>query len=397
MGYYRYKAKAITGELKKGILEANSKDELIKRLKEKDLYCFEVINQDTGISDNSTKKMKTKYLVSFCYKMSTLLQSGVSLSRALNILYDSEQNKKVKTAIIDLYEGVQKGKSMSDTMKDMDGMFPSLLVYMVEIGETSGTLDTIMSTMSTYYDGEQKLNNKLKAAMIYPIVLSIVSVVSVTFILTFVLPQFIGMFQGAEIPLPTRILLAISKFITEKWWLIILFILLCMLSWSYGMTNPAFKLKVHQSKLKIPVFGKLIRTVYTARFSTSFSILYKSGIAILTCIEITSKVLGNLYIQKKLEIVMNGLKQGKMLSEELLSVNVFDSLFSSMVLIGEEAGNLENSLLKAGLYFEKEADNAVMKMMALVEPLMIVILAIVIGFIVISIILPIFSMYNQIL
>ena len=395
MSIYRYKAKSNNGKIHKGTLDAANKVELIKKLKEIDLYCYEATDIDDG-QFNKEKKIKNIFLVDFCYKISTMLQSGVSLSRALMIIYDSSQNKHLKKSVLELYEGVQKGQSLSDTMKGMNNQFPSLLIYMIEIGETSGTLDSIMSTMSKYYDGEQKVNNKIRTAMIYPAIISIVSVISVTFMIAFVLPQFISMFQGNELPLPTKILLGLSEIITTKWWLLLLLIFIAALCWTYFMTIPSFKLSIHETKLNIPVLGKLIRTVYTYRFASSFSILFKSGVPVITCLEITSKVIGNVFIQKKLIIVMDKLRQGDMLSEGLTEINVFDKMLSSMVLIGEEAGTLDDTLLKAGQFFQKEADAAIMKMLAFIEPIMIIILALVIGFIVIAIILPIYSMYTQI-
>ncbi|MGD9567352.1 MAG: type II secretion system F family protein [Sedimentibacter sp.] len=395
MSIYRYKAKTNKGQIAKGTLEAANEIELIKKLKENDLYCYEAVNSD-DINFYQEKKIKTKDLVDFCYKISTMLKSGVSLSRTLMIIYESSENKHLKKASMELYEGVQKGQSLSDTMKGMNNKFPSLLIYMIEIGESSGNLDSIMTTMSEYYDGEHKVNNKIRTAMIYPIILGIVSVISVTFMVTFVLPQFVSMFEGNDLPMPTKILLGLSELITTKWWLILLLIAFAALGWTYFMKIPSFKLSIHEAKLKLPVIGKLIRTVYTYRFASSFSILFKSGVPVLTCLEITSKVIGNAHIQNKLNTVMDGLRKGDMLSEGLAKINVFDKMLSSMVLIGEEAGTLDETLFSAGKFFQKEADTAIMKMVALIEPLMIVVLAIIIGFIVISIILPIYSMYTQI-
>ncbi len=397
MGVYRYKAKTIDNKADKGILEASSKEELIKKLKSKGLYCYEVVDAERNRSYSKRKKAGTKDLADFCYKMSTMLKSGISLSKALSIIYGSSGSKQSKAITMDLYEGVQRGQSLSDTMKEIKGVFPPFLAYMTEIGETSGSLETIMASMSKYYEGELRTNNKLRTAMTYPVILIAVTLISVTFILTAVFPKFVIFFQGMELPLLTRMLLAVSGFLTGQWRMILLVIIVLGVLWLYMLTIPSIKMKVHKMKLEIPVFGKLMRTVSTSKFSTAFSILYASGVSVITCMELTSKILSNLYIEKKLGSVTEGLKQGIMISESIESINIFDKLFTSMVMIGEESGTLDEALRDAGAYYEKEADNAVKKMVALAEPMMIVFLAIIIGFMIIAIIMPLFSMYSQVM
>ncbi len=396
MGFYGYKAKTIDNKTDKGILEASSKEELIKKLKSKGLYCYEVIDAEKNRSYSKRKKFGTKNLADFCYKISTMLKSGISLSKALSIICESSGSKQLKAIAMDLYEGVQRGQSLSDTMKEIKDVFPPFLAYMIEIGETSGSLDTIMASMSKYYERELRTSNKLKTAMIYPVVLITVTIISVIFILTAVFPKFVNFFQDMELPLPTRMLLAVSGFLTGWWRLILLMVIVFGILWAFMMTIPSFKIKIHKMKLETPVFGKLLRTVYTSKFSTAFSILYASGVSVITCVELVSKVLSNLYMENKLKGVTEGLEKGIMISESIESINIFDKLFTSMVMVGEESGTLDEALKDAGTYYEKEADSAVTRMVALAEPMMIVFLAIVIGFIMIAIMMPIFRMYSQI-
>ncbi len=396
MGAYRYKAKTIDNKTVKGILEANGKEELIKKLKLKGLYCYKVVDAEKNHSYSKRKKIGTKDLADFCYKMSTLLKSGVSLSNALSMIYESSGSKQLKAIVMDLYEGVQRGQSLSSTMKEIKDVFPPFLAYMIEIGETSGSLDTIMVSMYKYYEGELRTSNKLKTAMIYPAILITVTIISITFILTAVFPQFVNFYQGMELPLPTRMLLAVSGFLTGWWRLLLLAAVILVILWLFMMTIPSFKMKIHKMKLEIPIFGKLLKTVYTSKFSTAFSILYASGVSIITCVELVSKVLSNLYMENKLKSVTEGLEKGIMVSKSLEGINIFDKLFTSMVMVGEESGTLDEALKDAGIYYEKEADSAITKMVALTEPMMIVVLAIVIGFIIIAIMMPIFRMYSQI-
>lgn len=394
MSVYNYKAKTIDGKLFKGKQEAVNKEELIKKLKEKGLYCFEI--SDSATTNYTKYKIGTKDIADFCYKISVMIKSGISLSKVLNIIYDSTTKSQLKSVTANLYEGVQSGKSMSFVMNEMNGVFPEFLTYMVEIGEVGGNLDNVMSSMSLYYEEELKINNKLKAAMIYPIILILVTIVAVSFILIFVFPKFTSFFAGMELPVPTKILLMLSNFLSSKWWAVILFLISASVLFLYFMTIPSFKTKIHQKKLAIPVFGKLNRTMYTSKFSTAFSIMYTSGVSVITCIDVAAKVMGNMYVRNRLEESAKIIKDGGMLSEGLNSINIFDKLFISMVLVGEESGALDKSLKDSGDYFAREADASIAKMMAMVEPIMIIVLALIIGFIVIAIMLPIFSIYTQI-
>lgn len=394
MSVYSYKAKTIDGKVSNGTMEAINKEELIKKLKDRELYCFEI--SEYGHIRSDRKKIGIKELADFCYKMSVMVKSGISLSKVLSIIYDAAPKGRFRSAIMDLYEGLQSGKSMSHVMNEMKGVFPEFLVYMMEIGETGGSLDTVMSSMSAYYEDELKINNKIRAAMIYPAILIIVTIISVSFILIFVFPKFMNFFGNMELPAATRILLSISNFLTRRWWVLLFFSITALVLFMYFMTIPSFKTVVHEKKLALPVFGKLNRTVYTSKFSTAFSIMYSSGVSILTCIDVAAKVMGNLYVKNRLEEAARIMKEGGMLSEGLDSTNIFDKIFISMVLVGEEAGTLDKSLKDSGEYFAREADASIAKMVAMIEPIMIVVLALIIGFIVIAIIMPIFSMYSQI-
>ncbi len=394
MAQFVYKARSAAGQVETGVAEATDKEELIHQLREKQLFCFQVREQrekDQGTS----KPLKLKHLSTFCRQLAALLHAGVSMAQALDTLYKSSPNRQAKEAALTLYEGVLKGQSLSATMQQMGKTFPELLTYMTETGEASGTLDIIMEKMALHYEQELQMKKKIQSALIYPVLLSIISLGSVIFLLTTVLPQFVDMYQGMDLPAPTRLLLGINQFVTNNWLLLLGILLAFVLLSGYLMTQKRFRISVKWLIFRLPLVGRLVQTILTSRFASTFSVLYASGISILKSLDITSRVLGNDYVEQRMLMVAERLRLGGMLSESLAETGVFNQMFISMVLVGEESGTLDDMLQKTGDFFEKEANTALTQMIALIEPLMIVIFGMIISFIVLAIILPIFNMYGQ--
>jgi type IV pilus assembly protein PilC len=399
MPIYTYKAKDSNGDIVTERKEAANQNDLINQLAADGKYVLSVKEESKGGGKQKPKgpgKLKLKGVVNFCRQLASTLSAGIVLVRALSIVYEATEDKKVKMAIKALYDGVQKGQSLSSTMADLGNTFPDLLVNMVESGEASGNLDEIMNKMATHYEDEQKLTSKIKSSMIYPCVLGIMTVAVVIFMLTVILPQFTSTYADMEMPLPTRMLMAIGDFIGGFWWLIIIIIVAAVFAWRAIFALPGPRLWLDTTQLKLPVAGKLLRTIYTSRFASTFGLLYSSGISMLTCIDISSRVITNKLIQNKLNGVADKLKVGGMLSSSLREAGCFDFIFTAMVMTGEESGSLDDILQRTGKYFQDEADTAISNLVALMEPVMIVIMGVVIGFIVISIMLPMFGQYSQI-
>lgn len=400
MPIYTYKAKVSSGDIITEKAEAANQNELINRLSAEGKFVISV-KEESGQSSAKTAhkgpgKLKLKGVVNFCRQLASTLSAGIVLVRALSIVYEATEDKKVKQAVRMLYDGVQKGQGLSQTMADMGKTFPDLLINMVESGEASGNLDEIMNKMATHYEDEQRLNSKIKSSMIYPIVLGVMTVAVVIFMLTVILPQFTSTYADMVMPLPTRMMMALGDFIAGFWWLIIAAIVGLVFAWRAIFALPGPRLSLDSFKLKLPVAGKLFRTIFTARFASTFGLLYSSGISMLTCIDISAKVIDNRLIRKKLVEVSDKLKRGGMLSNALREAQCFDFIFTAMVLTGEESGSLDDVLQRTGKYFQDEADTAISRLVALLEPIMIVIMGVVIGFIVISIMLPMFAQYDQI-
>jgi len=397
MAKFSYRARWGDGKTEKGIIEALDREDLVRKLRSDNKFLIEASEQKKR--EEGTASLNKKELSIFCRQMSAMLGAGIGMSRALDTLYRSGLSRNLKSAALSLYEGVLSGASLSDSMKRQGKRFPELLVYMTETGEASGELDRIMDNMSDHYASEEEMQKKVKSALTYPVILAVVSVVVIVFMLTKILPTFIGMYGDTPLPVPTRILMAISNFLISQWGILLGAALVLTLLFTWLGTKKGYRISVkkHQMNMRIFGIGNLIRTIMTSRFASTFAILYSSGISILQCMDISSRVMSNDYVEDRLKSVAEDLRKGRSFADSLTETEVFDKMLYTMVSVGEESGSLDSMLMKTGEYFRKEADSALNQLIALIDPVMIIIFGVIIGFIVLAIMLPIFGMYQQIM
>lgn len=401
MPQFTYTAVDASGKRTSGNLEAVNKSQLIAALKEQGLYLIEATDRiDTTARDvsNVSKKIKLKPLAIFCRQFSTLINAGITAIKALDILYQQAEDKILKESIGRVYEAVQKGEAMSDAFRKQGEAFPELFINMIMTGESSGNLDQVLIRMADHYEKENKMKNKIKGAMIYPMVLGILTVAVVILMLVVVLPSFIGVIEsgGGEIPLPTRILLDLSGFIQRFWWLLGGVIILLVIGWRGFKRSEKGHLWWDGFKLNMPIVGKSLRMIYSARFARTLSTLVSSGLQMLSAIEITARVVGNKLIHDRLLLVTEDIRKGAQLSTAIRNTDQFPAMIYNMISVGEESGLLDDILGKTAAFYDEESDAAIGRLVGLLEPLMIIFMAIIIGFIVISIALPMFSMYGNI-
>jgi type IV pilus assembly protein PilC len=352
--------------------------------------------RETKSESDSISKLKMKSLVIFCRQLGTMVTSGIPIMQALDMLQSKADNAKTKKIFRNIYEEVQKGNSLSDAMKLQRGAFPDLLMNMVMAGELGGTLDRSLSRMSEHYEKEARLANKIKSASIYPIILGVVSVSVVLLLVMFVLPSITSMFDPKDMPFSTKIMLGASNFLLDNWIAIFAVIIGSVVGIRLALKVRSVRVRFDKFKVFMPVLGKLVQTIYSARCARAFASLYSSGVQTLDMIETTSKVLGNAYLEDMFRDVMTSVSQGDLISRAIANTGSFDPMLSSMIYIGEESGSLGELLNSTADYFDNEADSAIQRMVSMIEPAMIIVLGVVIGFIVLSIIQPIFSMYGAI-
>lgn len=402
MPLYSYVAKDFSGQKTSGVLEADNLQNFYRLLKERQLYCIEFTEKRQLVQKSSLRnasiKLKVKDLAIFCRQFHVLLMAGVTVIKALDVIYQQTESKKVKAVILKVYEAVQKGDLLSEAMRKQGEAFPDILINMIESGEASGKLDMVLSRMAEHFDKERKLRTKVISAITYPTILSIVAILVVVVLLTFVLPTFVGMFEssGVALPLPTRILLGISNVLTSYWYILLLLALVIGFGWRKYIRTEKGRYQWDQLKLKIPLVKTTSIKIMSARLTRTLCTLLSSGIPLLSCIEITAKILGNQVVSEGLLAAKEDMSKGSSLSKSIRKIGVFPAMVYSMINIGEESGALESILEKTSDYFDEEVDVAIQRTLAIFEPLLIVLMAVVVGFIVISIALAMFRVYGTV-
>lgn len=397
---YKYKAVSQNGEMVEGIFEGDKESDVLEMLKENN-YMAVAIEKDVGAEaqiDIFASKIKKKDLAVFCRQFYTMLDAGIGIIKCIDILEKQSENKTLARALGALYEEVQKGSTLSEGMKRHGKVFPALLINMVEAGEFSGNLDIIMERMAVHFEKENRLENKIKSALIYPAALSIVSISVVIFLLVAVMPTFVSMFEssGQALPRQTQALLIISNSLTEFWYIYLVIVVGITIGVSSFKRTNSGKIILDGLKLKIPVVKDTNVKIITARFTRTLSTLISSGMPLLQSIEIVGRVVGNKVIQDRLEIAVEDIRKGVSLSRTIAEVRVFPPMVDSMIRIGEESGALDDILYKTADFYDDEVEVALQRMTTLMEPLMLVVMALVIGFIVIAMALPMFDMVNTI-
>lgn len=395
MAKFRYQARDKQGNVINGIMHAIDEDDLYRRLKEEDKY---LIQTESGTEGFNTSQLPALMLSEFNRELGDMLGAGVTLVRALTILSQEETRKAKERAVLTaVLKLVRQGESISDAMEQQNGAFPLLMVNMYRAAETSGKLADTAKRLAVHYEKEHQLNVKVQGATLYPRILIVLVFAVLVFIMSFILPQLTDLFDNLEsLPAPTRVLFAISSFVGQYWkgLLVLLFIAIVVLVIVGKM--PAVQLWRDKAKLQIPIIGKLLMVVYTARFARNLSSLYSSGISIISAMQISKKTIGNAYIERQFDSAISQLRAGRPLSEALESIDGFRKKLPSVVRVGEESGDLVQMLDAMADSFDYESEMAMNRLINYLEPTLIILMAGLIGFIMISVMMPIYESYSAI-
>lgn len=390
---FRYTAKDIDGRTVRGTMEAADYDALYAQLLEQGLYPQRVTGRG---ADRRPRTLRPQELSDLCRQLSTLLASGVSLVRALTII---SQDEGISAGLRRVYESVlsevRKGSSLSDALEAQQ-VFPALMLGMIRAGEGSGRLDRVAERLAVHYEKAHQMNQQVKSALMYPMILAVLSVAVVIVIVTFVLPQFSDLFSTMDsLPAVTLALMAFSDFMVTKWYLLLLG-LAALAAALRALRVPSVRLALDRGKLKMPVFGKLNRIICTARFARTISSLYASGLPIITALQTACDTIGNAYIASQFDAVLAQVRSGVSLSAALESVDGFQRKLCSSIAVGEETGQLDSMLDSIADSMEYDAQQASRRMMTILEPMLIVLMAFVVGFIIIAVMSPIIGSYSAI-
>ena len=393
MPLYKYNAIALDGSKQAGKAEAAGVEQLATLLRGEDLFLVESKPLE---SITSYKKLSTIEVADFCRQLGAMLSSGINLIRAMMILSQRDNKDYINKIYNALIEDLQRGSTLSEAMALRGRAFPELLINMIKAGEQTGRLDESCMKMANQYDKDHRLNSKIKSAMSYPIILVILIIGVVLVIFTFVIPRFVSMYQNVELPLPTRIVMAMSDFMVANGVYLFIGIVAAVLALMYIFRKPGPRRALDHMMIKIPRIGKLMQTIYTARFARTLSSLYVSGIPMIQALTVAQATVGNKYIEAQFRQVIEHLGNGRTLSQAISIVDGFETKLKSTIMIGEESGRLESMLESVADQFDYDSEVASQRMVAMLEPLFIIIMAFVVGFVVISVLLPIFNMYGAI-
>jgi type IV pilus assembly protein PilC len=325
-----------------------------------------------------------------------MLGAGIMLIRAMTIISQRNLKPHIKKIYLQLIEDLQRGSTLSEAMAKRGRSFPELLISMIRAGENTGKLDATTEKMAASYDSEHRLNGKLRGAMVYPAILLVMIIGVVLVLFTFVLPQFMGLFENMVLPWPTRVVMGISDFLLSSgiYLLIGIVALIAGLIWLFRRPSP--RRALDRVMLKIPRIGRLLKTIYTARFARTLASLYVSGIPMIQALSIAKSTIGNSYIEWQFSSVIEALGNGRTLSQALSQVDGFEPKLYSTVLIGEESGSLEKMLDAIADQYEYDSEIASQQLITVIEPIMIIIMASIVAFVIISVLMPIYQLYSNI-
>lgn len=396
---FSYVAVDKRGKEKRGSLEAETRERALEQLKAEGLIPVSVREQgalNKEIDFSIGKKVKPRDLSVFCRQFVSITQAGVPMKEALQMLSEQTENKWLKRAISEVLLNVEKGNTLADSMRSQPDIFPPMLVNMVEAGEQSGSLEMAFSRMAVHFEKEAKLKATIKKATIYPIILVIAAIGVIAVMLLFVIPIFIDMFADLDIEMPalTMFVMNSSKWMTSHWYVLLAMIVGVVVAYKLIYKTTQGRLTIDRIKMKMPLFGKLTVKTACSQFARTMSTLLMSGISTIDALETTSKIVNNIHYTNAMLKAREEVMKGIPLSEPLEASGIFPPMVYHMTGIGEETGNVEEMLEKMADYYDEEVEMTTQSVLAAMEPIIILFMALIIGTLVIAVISPIASMYS---
>ena len=394
MAIFSYRATTGDGNITEGVIEAVDERTAADRLKNSGVIPLKISQPKEGINKTLFSRVPKGDILTFTTELSALLSAGLPLDRSLNILSEISEGKDMKEIIKAILKTIREGGSFSDSLTKHPRMFPRLYINMVRAGEAGGVLDVVLDKLNEFLESTKELKEQIFSAMIYPAILLLTGALSITVLLIYVLPRFSAIFadMGTALPLPTQVLITFSNAVASYWWLGFLGMAAGWVIFKTYIRTDTGRLK--WDGLKLMVAGDIIRKVETARFSRTLGTLLKSGVPLLQALNNSKDTINNRVISSAIDIVSRGAKEGKGISLPLVQVNVLPPLALSMIKVGEETGQLDTMLLKVASTYERSLRLAIKRFVSFLEPAMILVMGLVIGFIVFSMLMAIFSITN---
>lgn len=399
MPVYAYTAIDAAGRTVRSTIEADNEQLVLAKLRDQALHCTDIhpAKQKSAVTVGK-QKMKLKALVVFSRQFATMIDAGIPILRCLDILVGQTKDPVLKPVLEQIAADVKGGLTLSDAMVKHPGVFNKLYVNMVRAAELGGILDQILDRLAGFLEYEQEIRSKIKGAMMYPVLVLIFSQLMLFCLFSFVLPKFKDIFNGMNVTLPpvTAALFAIGDFMSQFWWVIILMGIGGFFGFKSWSATQRGRWQVDSIKLRIPIIGELVLKMSLARFSRTFGTLINSGVPMLRSLEIVGETLGNVVLTSAVDQARAGIREGQKLSQPLTASGLFPTMVTTMIDIGEETGRLSEMLVKVGDFYDSEVEATVKGLTSMIEPLLIIFMGVIVGFIAISIMTPVFKLVTSI-
>lgn len=398
MPFFAYTAIDSSGRTVKATIEADDERLVLAKLREQSLTCTEIRKTSKSAKSFGKKKFKPKSLVVFSRQFATMIDAGIPILRCLEILHSQCKDPALKEALETVTQDVKSGAPLNDALAKHPRIFSKLYVNMIRAAELGGILDTILDRLAGFLEDEAEIKGKIKSAMMYPILVLVFSQIMLFALFSFVLPKFKEIFMGMNVEMPpvTSALFAMGDFCQAYWWTIILGAIGAFIGLKFYIKSPKGGWQYDMIKLKLPIVGELALKMSIARFSRTFGTLINSGVPMMRSLEIVGETLGNRVLTEAIDQTRLSIREGNKLSAPLTGSGLFPNMVTTMIDIGEESGRLSEMLVKVGDFYDQEVEQTVKGLTSMIEPMLIIFLGVVVGFIAISIMTPIFKLVTSV-
>lgn len=401
MPVFNYQARDLSGIDHKGSIETLDETSAARILTRKGLIVTSIKQRSSGQSKFLARffnKVSFDDLVVSTRQLATMVDSGLVLSESIDILAEQQTSKVYQQVLLDVSSDIKSGLDLASALKKHPDVFSSLYYSLVKAGEQAGNLDVILVQLATNLEKDREFRSRVRGALIYPVMVFSMMIVVTGIMMFFVVPRLTSLYtqSNIELPLPTKILIGTSSFMTGNWYFILIFLIIAAVVFRKWVATPAGRYKFDEILLKTPLIGNIVKGSNLTNFTRTFGLLTTAGVPILDSLKIVQQVIGNSVYKKALEDTFRGIERGLTLSAQLESVNVFPKIVSHMFRVGEETGKIDKVSFKMADYFESEADHTVKNLTVVIEPIILVVLGVGVGFLVLSIILPIYKLTTSI-
>lgn len=408
MAVFEYKAiNKATGKSSKGVIDAESPAQARQKLRDQDLFPTEITESAAVAAargDGSGKgghkgggRVTGRDLAMLTRQFAVLLRAGMPLVDALQAMQEQTTKPRLQAALYDIRDNVNSGTTLGDALQKHPRLFSNLYVNMVRAGEISGTLEEVLFRLADIQEHQAKLKAQLTSSLAYPVFMGLFAVAVVVFLMMFIVPRITLIFekQDAELPGPTKVLIGASDFLGSYWWLIAIVIFAAVASWRYWIAQPAGRLKWDRVKLRFPLYGGLHLKLICARFARTMGTMLQSGLTMLPALEVVNSVLDNAYFREHMDEVKAGVRRGRDLAQPMRETGLFPSMMIHMVELGQRSGEIEDMLIKVADTYDEDVRLTIEAIVGLIEPVIIIVMGVFVGFLVISILLPILNMSHN--